>query len=480
MDRVRRADRGPALARAPAAPRDAMGARLCALMFREMFELRFVQTDPKLANYLWAGARPPAAARPRLGARLLAPLHRPLGDLITTTISGDLRAAGERGTSSACCAATRPPRHAPPWRCAPAGRRAAARAWARTPATSLLARLVRAFASSASTPAPAARAADQADLPVAARRPATCCARTSARAWTYRSMAHEFARWRRCPWAGTDPLYVPYHDHEWGVPVHDDRQLFEFLMLEGAQAGLSWITILRKREAYRARVRRLRSRDGRALHREASSEAARDPGIVRNRLKVESAVDERARVPRGAEGVRQLRRVPLALRRRQADAEPVPQRSATCRREPRVRRAVARTCKSAASSSSARRSATRYMQATGMVNDHLVELPAPRGRSRSELARIARMSRWRRAAAPGRGSTGSGSRSATSRADFYAVDDVPARAYAGSRKVCFSGVEWNARCTSGCSTSGRAVRSAVSVTSDLRRFALRVDGDPTC
>ena len=55
----------------------------------------------------------------------------------------------------------------------------------------------------------------------------------------------------RCPWCGTDPLYVAYHDEEWGVPVHDDRRLFELLILEGAQAGLSWITVLRKREAYR-------------------------------------------------------------------------------------------------------------------------------------------------------------------------------------------------------------------------------------
>ena len=55
----------------------------------------------------------------------------------------------------------------------------------------------------------------------------------------------------RCPWAGADPLYVKYHDEEWGVPSHDDRHLFEMLILEGAQAGLSWITILRKRAAYR-------------------------------------------------------------------------------------------------------------------------------------------------------------------------------------------------------------------------------------
>ena len=56
---------------------------------------------------------------------------------------------------------------------------------------------------------------------------------------------------KRCPWSGADPLYCEYHDREWGVPVHDDRKLFEFLILEGMQAGLSWITILRKRPAYR-------------------------------------------------------------------------------------------------------------------------------------------------------------------------------------------------------------------------------------
>jgi DNA-3-methyladenine glycosylase I len=65
---------------------------------------------------------------------------------------------------------------------------------------------------------------------------------------------------RRCAWCGSDPLYVRYHDEEWGVPVHDDRRHFEMLILEGAQAGLSWITILRKRDAYR-----FRSNEGRAL-----------------------------------------------------------------------------------------------------------------------------------------------------------------------------------------------------------------------
>ncbi len=94
----------------------------------------------------------------------------------------------------------------------------------------------------------------------------------------------------RCSWAGDDPLYQAYHDDEWGVPVHDDGVLFEFLLLEGAQAGLSWITILRKRQNYR------RLFDGFDAERIARYDDAKiatlltDPGIVRNRLKVHSAV----------------------------------------------------------------------------------------------------------------------------------------------------------------------------------------------
>ena len=94
----------------------------------------------------------------------------------------------------------------------------------------------------------------------------------------------------RCSWCGTDPLYVRYHDEEWGVPVHDDRKLFEMLILEGAQAGLSWITILRKRPAYRAAFDRF---DAKKIARyDAARKRAllRNPGIVRNRLKIDAAV----------------------------------------------------------------------------------------------------------------------------------------------------------------------------------------------
>ena len=94
----------------------------------------------------------------------------------------------------------------------------------------------------------------------------------------------------RCAWAGTDPGMIAYHDLEWGRPVHDDRKLFEFLVLEGAQAGLSWSTILRKREAYR---RAFAGFDPRKVARFTPARVEKlmhDEGIVRNRLKIESTV----------------------------------------------------------------------------------------------------------------------------------------------------------------------------------------------
>jgi DNA-3-methyladenine glycosylase I len=95
---------------------------------------------------------------------------------------------------------------------------------------------------------------------------------------------------RRCAWVTADPLYVRYHDEEWGVPVHDDHRLFEMLILEGAQAGLSWLTVLRKREGYR---RVFDGFDAEAIARWDARRVARamtDEGIVRNRLKIESTV----------------------------------------------------------------------------------------------------------------------------------------------------------------------------------------------
>jgi DNA-3-methyladenine glycosylase I len=94
----------------------------------------------------------------------------------------------------------------------------------------------------------------------------------------------------RCGWAGTDPLYVRYHDEEWGVPLHDDRRLFEMLVLEGAQAGLSWITILRKRAHYRKVLDGFDARKVARYDRRKIEALLLDPGIVRNRAKVEGTV----------------------------------------------------------------------------------------------------------------------------------------------------------------------------------------------
>ena len=94
----------------------------------------------------------------------------------------------------------------------------------------------------------------------------------------------------RCGWATSDPLYLAYHDEEWGVPLHDDRRLFEMLILEGAQAGLSWITILKRREGYR---RAFHGFDAEKIARYGEKDVARlltDPGIIRNRAKVEATI----------------------------------------------------------------------------------------------------------------------------------------------------------------------------------------------
>jgi DNA-3-methyladenine glycosylase I len=95
---------------------------------------------------------------------------------------------------------------------------------------------------------------------------------------------------KRCAWSGTDRLYVAYHDEEWGVPLHDDRLLFEFLALEGAQAGLSWSTILRKRDAYRHAFDRFDPRMVARYDKRKIAALLADAGIVRNRAKIESSI----------------------------------------------------------------------------------------------------------------------------------------------------------------------------------------------
>ncbi|WP_316770412.1 DNA-3-methyladenine glycosylase I [Pedobacter frigiditerrae] len=96
---------------------------------------------------------------------------------------------------------------------------------------------------------------------------------------------------KRCHWCGNDPLYIKYHDKEWGKPVYDDKILFEFLVLEGAQAGLSWITILRRREGYRKAFAGFDVHKVAAFSEKAVERLMQDETIIRNRLKINSAIN---------------------------------------------------------------------------------------------------------------------------------------------------------------------------------------------
>ena len=174
----------------------------------------------------------------------------------------------------------------------------------------------------------------------------------------------------RCWWCGDDELYQRYHDQEWGVPVHDERDLFEFLCLEGAQAGLSWITILRKRENYR---RAFDNFDAAAIARypQAKIDALlQDPGIVRNRLKVNGFVkNARATLALYDQGM-----TLDAYLWDFVDGEPVQPRRASIEDVPAttpVSDAMARDLKKRGFTFVGSTICYAFMQAAGLVNDHL-------------------------------------------------------------------------------------------------------------
>ena len=123
----------------------------------------------------------------------------------------------------------------------------------------------------------------------------------------------------RCAWATTEPA-ITYHDKEWGVPVHDDRVLFEFLILEGAQAGLSWNTILKKRENYRKAFDGFRPEKIARYGKRDVQRLLRNDGIVRNRLKIAAASRTRKTFS-ASKGIRKFRRLSLDLRWRRAYPE---------------------------------------------------------------------------------------------------------------------------------------------------------------
>ncbi|MBM3391006.1 MAG: DNA-3-methyladenine glycosylase I [Betaproteobacteria bacterium] len=177
---------------------------------------------------------------------------------------------------------------------------------------------------------------------------------------------------RRCGWCGSDPLYVAYHDTEWGVPVHDDRKLFEFLILEGAQAGLSWITILRKREAYR---KAFAGFDPVKVARFGSRQVARllaDAGIVRNRLKIEAAINNARRFLAVQEEFGSFD----AYVWRFVDGRPIANRRKSLKQVPASTPesdALSRDLKARGFKFVGSTICYAHMQATGMVNDHLID-----------------------------------------------------------------------------------------------------------
>src|SRR5216117_245357 len=127
---------------------------------------------------------------------------------------------------------------------------------------------------------------------------------------------------KRCAWVGSDPLMLRYHDQEWGVPVHDDRRHFEFLVLEGAQAGLSWSIVLKKRDGYRRAFSQFDPEKVARYSAARIDKLTAEPGIIRNRLKIAAAV-KNARAFLAVQKEYELRRVLLAIRRWPAAAESV-------------------------------------------------------------------------------------------------------------------------------------------------------------
>lgn len=176
----------------------------------------------------------------------------------------------------------------------------------------------------------------------------------------------------RCGWSGVDPLYVAYHDEEWGVPVRDDQNLFEFLVLEGAQAGLSWITILRKRPAYRRAFDDFDPEKVARYDRRKLTRLLADPGIVRNRLKLESAIKNARAFLKLQEELGSFQ----AYQWKFVNGQPIQNRYRSLREIP------ARTPISDAFSNDLKQRGFSFvgstilyahMQAVGMVNDHVVD-----------------------------------------------------------------------------------------------------------
>lgn len=188
----------------------------------------------------------------------------------------------------------------------------------------------------------------------------------------------------RCDWCHGDSLYQQYHDQEWGTPLFDEQKLFEFLLLEGAQAGLSWITILRKREHYRAAYDNFNPEKMARYSAKKVEALLLNPGIVRNRLKVNSAV----RNARAWLDMKDGGQDPVTFFWQFVDGRPLQNKRRSMADIPAstpTSDALAKALKKAGFNFVGSTICYAHMQATGMVNDHLVSCPRHRACQEWEL-----------------------------------------------------------------------------------------------
>ena len=176
---------------------------------------------------------------------------------------------------------------------------------------------------------------------------------------------------QRCEWAGEDPLYVNYHDREWGVPVHDDQKLFEFLLLEGAQAGLSWITILRKRENYRQAFDAFDPHPIARYDQAKIDSLLQNPGIIRNKLKIRSAIQNARAFLRIQEEFGSFNKYIWGFTNHQPVINSWTQMNQIPASTP-LSEAISKDLKKRGFNFVGPTIVYAHMQATGMVNDHVV------------------------------------------------------------------------------------------------------------
>jgi DNA-3-methyladenine glycosylase I len=177
---------------------------------------------------------------------------------------------------------------------------------------------------------------------------------------------------KRCGWVTEDPLYIAYHDTEWGVPVFDDRKLFEFLILEGAQAGLSWLTVLKKRENYRKAFSGFDPAKVAAFGEDKIQGLLSDPGIIRNQLKIRSAVTNAAAFLKIQKEFGSFAEYSWAF----TGGKPIVNRFRSMREVPAttpVSDALSRDLKKRGFKFVGSTIIYAHMQAVGMVNDHIVD-----------------------------------------------------------------------------------------------------------